>query len=92
MWSMDSSAFYSDLKVRQGKIDGYVKPLFHDMDVYDHRQDRDKSLFRKLYEGLVGGISALLTNRPREEVATRSRASPEISSRLKPAPGKQSSG
>jgi hypothetical protein len=31
-------AFYSDLKVRQGKIDGYVKPLFHDMDVYDHRR------------------------------------------------------
>ena len=73
-------AFYSDLKVRQGKIDGYVKPLFHDMDVYDHRQDRDKSLFRKLYEGLVGGISSLLTNRPRQEVATKVPVSGDIES------------
>jgi hypothetical protein len=41
------------------------------MKVYDRRQDAEKSLFRKLYEGLVGGISGLLQNRPRSEVATK---------------------
>jgi hypothetical protein len=30
----------------------------------------EKNVFRKLYEGLVGGISSLLENRPRKEVAT----------------------
>jgi Domain of Unknown Function (DUF748) len=64
-------SMYSEIKIRQGKIDGYVKPLFSDMKVYDRRQDAEKSRFRKLYEGLVGGISGLLENRPREEVATR---------------------
>jgi hypothetical protein len=64
-------SMYSEIKIRQGKIDGYVKPLFSDMKVYDRRQDAEKSLFRKLYEGLVGGISGLLQNRPRSEVATR---------------------
>jgi hypothetical protein len=64
-------SMYSEIKIRQGKIDGYVKPLFRDMKVYDHRQDAEKNVFRKLYEGLVGGISGLLENRPREEVATR---------------------
>jgi Domain of Unknown Function (DUF748) len=64
-------SMYSEIKIRQGKIDGYVKPLFSDMKVYDHRQDAEKNIFRKLYEGLVGGISGLLQNRPREEVATR---------------------
>ena len=39
----------------------YVKPLFRDMDAYDVRQDREKVSLCKLYEGLVGGISALLT-------------------------------
>jgi uncharacterized protein DUF748 len=73
-------SFFSELKVRQGKVDGYVKPLFRDMDVYDARQDREKSLFRKLYEGLVGGISALLTNEPRQEVATQTRVSGDIES------------
>jgi Domain of Unknown Function (DUF748) len=71
-------SFYSDLKVRQGKVGGYVKPLFRDMDVYDRRQDREKSLFRKLYEGLIGGISSLLTNAPREEVATKTTLSGDI--------------
>jgi hypothetical protein len=73
-------SFYSEIKVRQGKIDGYVKPLFHDMDVYDERQDREKNIFRKLYEGLVGGISSLLKNEPREEVATQTSISGDIES------------
>ena len=64
-------SLYSEIKIRQGKIDGYIKPLFRDMKVYDRRQDAEKSLFRRLYEGLVGGISGLLENRPRSEVATR---------------------
>jgi hypothetical protein len=71
-------SFYSEIKVRQGKIEGYVKPLFRDMKVYDERQDREKSLFRKLYEGLVGGIAGLLQNRPREEVATETSISGDI--------------
>jgi hypothetical protein len=71
-------SFYSEIKVRQGKIEGYVKPLFRDMKVYDERQDREKSVFRKLYEGLVGGIAGLLQNRPREEVATETSISGDI--------------
>ena len=71
-------SFYSEIKIREGKIEGYVKPLFRDMKVYDARQDREKSLFRKLYEGLVGGIAGLLQNRPREEVATETSVSGDI--------------
>jgi hypothetical protein len=73
-------SLYSEITVRQGKIEGYVKPLFRDMDVYDERQDREKSVFRKLYEGLVGGIAGLLQNRPREEVATQTSISGDIES------------
>lgn len=73
-------SLYSELRVRQGQVRGYIKPLFRDMDVYDRRQDRDKSLFRKLYEGLVGGIAALLTNPRREEVATQTTISGDIES------------
>jgi hypothetical protein len=66
---------YSELKVKSGRVEGYIKPLFRDMKVYDARQDKEKSLFHKLYEGLVGGIATLLENRPREEVATRAEIS-----------------
>jgi hypothetical protein len=63
-------SFYSELSVRNGSVDGYVKPLFHDMNVYDRRQDKEKGLFRQLYEGIIGGFSWILQNTPRDEVAT----------------------
>jgi hypothetical protein len=69
---------YAELRVKDGMIRGYVKPLFREMDVYDPRQDREKGLFQKAYEALVGGVSELLENVPRDEVATKA----EISGRL----------
>jgi hypothetical protein len=45
--------------------------FFRNMKVYDTRQDHEKSLFHKLYEGLIGGVAKLLKIRPREQVATR---------------------
>jgi hypothetical protein len=64
-------SLYTEVSVRERQISGYVKPLFQDMTVYDPRQDRRKSVLRKVYEGVVGGISKALQNRPRDEVATR---------------------
>jgi hypothetical protein len=63
-------SLYTEMKVRDRRISGYVKPLFQDMTVYDARQDRDKNVLRKVYEGVVGGVSRMLQNRPRDEVAT----------------------
>jgi len=71
-------SFYSQLRIKDRQIGGYVKPLFRDMDVYDERQDRDKSLFRKLYEGVIGSVAKLLENTPRDEVATKTTVSGRI--------------
>jgi hypothetical protein len=71
-------SFYSELSVRDGAVTGYVKPLFKDLVVYDPRQDRDKSAFRKLYERVVGAVSKALRNSPRAEVATKA----DVSGRL----------
>ena len=61
---------YSEMRVRNGRVDGYVKPLFADMNVYDYEQDKDKNVFQQLKEALVGAGATLLENRPRSEVAT----------------------
>ena len=61
---------YSELAVRNGRLDGYVKPLFGDIDVYDREQDRGKSPVHQAYEAVVGAASSVLTNHAREEVAT----------------------
>ena len=63
--------FYSELSVHDGAIEGYVKPFFKDMVVYDPSQDRNKSFMKKMYERVVGGVGKILQNRPREEVATK---------------------
>jgi hypothetical protein len=64
-------SFFTELSVHNNHIEGYVKPLFRDMQVYDKRQDAEKSFWKKTYEKLVGGISKLLENPPRNEVATK---------------------
>lgn len=64
-------SLYSEISVEENRIDGYIKPLLEDVDVYDQRQDKEEGIFKKMYEGLVGGVSGLLENDPREEVATR---------------------
>ena len=72
-------SFYSEISVRNGNIEGYVKPLFYEMDVYDQRQDKEKGIFRKLYEGIIGGLSWILQNTPRDEVATAVNVSGKLS-------------
>lgn len=52
-------------------VQGYVKPLLRELDVYDTQQDKEKNLFQKLYEAVVGGVSDLLENTRRDEVATK---------------------
>jgi uncharacterized protein DUF748 len=61
---------YSEVHVSNGRVTGYLKPLFKDIDVYDPKQDKKKPVLKKLYEKIVGGLSHLLENKPREQVAT----------------------
>jgi len=63
-------AFFSELSVKDNHIDGYVKPLLKDVEVYDPNQDNEKALRHKVYEAVVGGVLGLLQNKPRNEVAT----------------------
>jgi hypothetical protein len=68
-------SFYTHFNVRDGRVDGYVKPFFKDMDVYDSKQEAGKSVGQKLYEMLVGGTAAVLQNRLEDQVATRAELS-----------------
>ena len=72
-------SLYSEIAVRDGAIDGYVKPLFKDISVYDSKQDTNKSILRQLYERILGGLSWILQNRPRDEVATTTKISGTLS-------------
>ena len=62
---------YSEMTVKNGKVTGYLKPLFKDVKAYDPAQDQDKGLLQKIYEKTINVAAELLKNTPREEVATK---------------------
>lgn len=68
-------SFYTQLRVKDQRIEGYVKPLFADLNVYDPKQDAKKSFFKKVYEKVVEEVGDLLENEKRGEVATVARIS-----------------
>lgn len=60
---------YTELEARDGRLRGYVKPLFRDVDVLS-AEDRGENPFHQLYEAVAEAISNVLQNRERDEVAT----------------------
>jgi hypothetical protein len=60
-------SMYADLRVRDGTIDGYVKPVVRGLEM---SRDAPASFREKLYEGLVDVSAKVLKNRPRREIVT----------------------
>lgn len=63
-----------EARADNAQLSGYIKPLLHDVDVFDWRQDvenEDKGVLRALWEALVGGGETLLKNQRRDQFATR---------------------
>lgn len=72
-------SFYSQLRVKNRYINGYVKPVFADLNVYDKKQDEKKSFFKKVYEKVVEEVGDLLENEKRDEVVTVANISGPVS-------------
>jgi len=70
---------YSEIRLDDGAIRGYVKPLIRKLDVYEKQQDRDKPALDKVKEGAIEDLSNLLENIPRNEVATKADVSGHVS-------------
>jgi uncharacterized protein involved in outer membrane biogenesis len=66
---------YSEIRLDDDSIRGYVKPLVRKLKVYDSSQDRDKTALQKVKEGAIEDLSGLLENIPRREVATKAEVS-----------------
>ena len=61
---------YLEVAAAEGKYDGYVKPFFDDLD-FENVEDKTKPVTQRLWEKMVSGLSLLLKNKPRDQVATR---------------------
>ncbi len=56
---------------KEGQMTGYVKPLFRDLKVFDLRQDvKEDNVLQVFWQALIGGVTSLLKNRPRDQFGT----------------------
>jgi hypothetical protein len=62
---------FTEMTVKNGAIEGYIKPLFKDVKAYDPKQDSDKGMLKTIYEKMINAASEVLKNTPRGEVATK---------------------
>lgn len=73
-----------EVEAKDSRLTGYIKPLLHNVDVFDLRQDvqsDDQGLLQSLWEAVVGGGQEVLQNQSKDQFATRI----ELSGSLKDA-------
>jgi hypothetical protein len=61
---------YVEVAAKDGSFNGYVKPIIHELDILG-KEDQDDNFFRKAWEGIIGSLGELFTNRSEEQVATK---------------------
>jgi hypothetical protein len=60
-----------ELDAKEGYLEGYVKPLFRNLQVVSLRKDiREDNILQLFWETLLGVTSELLENQPRDQFAT----------------------
>jgi len=64
-------SLYSELRVRDAALQGYIKPILKELRVYSPEKDRDRPFLDQVHEWVIGGVAAVLRNRWRDEIATR---------------------
>jgi hypothetical protein len=61
---------YAEVAVLDGKVTGYVKPLFNDLKVVDWKKDKDKPL-ELVWESIAGFLVEVFENQSKDQFATR---------------------
>jgi uncharacterized protein YhdP len=66
--------FVMQLEARDGALEGYAKPLLHDVQIFSWKQDVEeehKNPLRVAWEALAQGITAIFKNHAEDQFATR---------------------
>jgi hypothetical protein len=65
-----SFGMYTEVAAKNGRFDGYVKPIIKDLDVLG-KEDRGDNLFRKLWEAIAGGVGQVFKNQSKDQLAAK---------------------
>jgi hypothetical protein len=61
---------FSEVAIKDDNIDGYVKPMFADLRVYDYQKDKSTPVLHQAKELAIAGASHLFKNFSTRQVAT----------------------
>jgi hypothetical protein len=61
---------FSEVNVRDANIDGYVKPIFSNLEVYNYQKDKNTGVLHQAKELAIGGASHIFKNYSTQQVAT----------------------
>jgi hypothetical protein len=61
---------YMEAAAKDGKFDGYVKPVIKDLDVLG-KEDRKDNVFQKMWEGITGAAAVVFTNQSKDQFASK---------------------
>jgi hypothetical protein len=74
-----TAAFYTELESKNGRIRGYFKPMFDNIEVLDtDGGDKNDPWYRKAWEGTVGAIEELFEDQSKDRAATKAPISGRI--------------
>ncbi len=59
-----------EMDVKEGQLDGYVKPLFRNLEILSRQDVKEDNPLQVFWEALIGGAAEILKNQPRDQVAT----------------------
>ncbi len=62
---------YSQFTIKDGNLNGYAKPMFSGLKVYDPQKDKNKSLIGQTKQVLIGTAAHVFKNRQTQTVATQ---------------------
>ena len=63
-------ALFSEMAMADGKIDGYVKPILHDVKVLKWSEEEEPAL-NKLWQGVIGVAEDVFKNHKKDQFATK---------------------
>lgn len=61
---------YTEFAAKDGKFNGYVKPIIKDLDVVGKEDKHDKFL-QKVWEGAIGTVGVIFKNQRKDQVASK---------------------
>ena len=61
---------FSEVSIKDGYINGYVKPMFSNLEVYNYQKDKNTGVLHQARELVIGGATHLFKNSSTQQVAT----------------------